>query len=306
MSHSDLLIRAVYRFHFYYQVRRILSELQVPLPNDPNFNPFNNVLDMNAFERLCNEFNISQRWTFTQHLDAHSGLGTLYYNSGRKYDRPYYPPITSFTPTHTTQVWLGSIEQSHPSAWTTFIIDKGQGFMQAGVERLNDSIRTYVYCVLGSQAQTKTNILGTSTSFDAQKQLLAILQDVINSPVDLPSSIQRYQDILKYARSKLDYVVGIKLYMIPSDLRLQIGTIVNYNNEILIASESQKLGLNENINSSPTQTLISPPVMHPILNKKIQPSTAPTDPPSDTYESQKTAMVVGLISLGLVVLHFFK
>ena len=94
--------------------------------------------------------------------------------------------------------------------------------------------------------------------------------------------------------------------MIPSDLRLQIGTIINYNNEILIASESQKLGLNENINSSPTQTLIPPPVMHPILHKKIQPSTAPTDPPSDTYESQKTAMVVGLIGLGLFVLYFFK
>ena len=99
--------------------------------------------------------------------------------------------------------------------------------------------------------------------------------------------------MLKYARSKLDYVVGIKLYMIPSDLRLQIGTIVNYNNEILIASESQKLGLNENVNSSPTQTLISPPVMHPILNKKIQPSIAPTyesqktTAPTDTYESQK-------------------
>ena len=102
--------------------------------------------------------------------------------------------------------------------------------------------------------------------------------------------------------------------MIPSDLRLQIETIINYNNEILIATESQKLRLNEDINSSPTQPFVSPPVMHPILNKKIQPSTAPTDTyesqkstaPTDTYESQKTAMVVGLIGLGFLVLYFFK
>ena len=28
--------------------------------------------------------------------------------------------------------------------WTTFILDKSEGFTQAGVERLSDSIRTYV------------------------------------------------------------------------------------------------------------------------------------------------------------------
>ena len=30
-------------------------------------------------------------------------------------------------------------------AWTTFVLDKSEGFTQAGVERLNASIRTYVW-----------------------------------------------------------------------------------------------------------------------------------------------------------------
>ena len=38
-------------------------------------------------------------------------------------------------------------------AWTTFILDKSEGFTQAGVERLNDLIRTYVWAILGAQAQ---------------------------------------------------------------------------------------------------------------------------------------------------------
>ena len=38
--------------------------------------------------------------------------------------------------------------------WTMFIPDKSEGFTQAGVERLNDSIRTYVWAILGAQAQT--------------------------------------------------------------------------------------------------------------------------------------------------------
>ena len=58
-------------------------------------------------------------------------------------------------------------------AWTTFVLDKSEGFTLAGVERLNDSIRTYVWAILGAQAQTRSNILKTGTGFDAQKQFLA-------------------------------------------------------------------------------------------------------------------------------------
>ena len=44
-------------------------------------------------------------------------------------------------------------------AWTTFVLDKSEGFTQAGVERLNDSIRTYVWAILVAQAQTRSNIV---------------------------------------------------------------------------------------------------------------------------------------------------
>ena len=37
-------------------------------------------------------------------------------------------------------------------AWTTFVLDKPEGFTQAGVERLNDSTCTYVWAILGAQA----------------------------------------------------------------------------------------------------------------------------------------------------------
>ena len=34
-------------------------------------------------------------------------------------------------------------------AWTTFVLEKSEDFTQAGVVRLNDSIRTYVWAILG-------------------------------------------------------------------------------------------------------------------------------------------------------------
>ena len=82
-------------------------------------------------------------------------------------------------------------------AWTTFVLDKSEGFTQAGVERLNDSIRIYVRAILGAQAQTRSNILKTRTGFDAQKQFLAYIEDAIASPVDIPSSISCYQKTLQ-------------------------------------------------------------------------------------------------------------
>ena len=66
-----------------------------------------------------------------------------------------------------------------------FILDKSEGFTQAGVQRLSDSIRTYVWAILGAQAQTRSNILKAGTGFDAQKQFLANVEDAIASPVDI-------------------------------------------------------------------------------------------------------------------------
>ena len=52
----------------------------------------------------------------------------------------------------------------------------------------------------------------------------------------------------EYARSKVDYVIGEFIYMLLSDMNLQIGKVKNYNNKILISSPSFKIGTNLKIN----------------------------------------------------------
>ena len=53
---------------------------------------------------------------------------------------------------------------------------------------------------------------------------------------------------MQYARSKVDYVIGEFIYMLPSDMNLRIGKVKNYNNKILISSPSFKIGTNLKIN----------------------------------------------------------
>ncbi len=63
----------------------------------------------------------------------------------------------------------------------SFVVDSWKEFTPAGISRINDSIRTYVWAILGSQAQTRSSILGSGKAFDAQKQFLANVEDAINS-----------------------------------------------------------------------------------------------------------------------------
>ena len=219
---------------------------------------------------------------FRQKLDPSNGMGAIRYytvhttyshhhmrmkkekvlETGGDYD-PSQGDFTTTTTTSPTSSKFGSgpshvykieyIEQNFKNndpmtSVGSFVLDKSNGFTQAGVARINDSIRTYVWAIVGAQSQARSSILGTGKAFDAQKQFLANVEDVINSEVDLPSSIERYQSTLQYARSKVDFVVGLGLYMIPSDMDLYIGTINGYNNLITIASDDLQLGHNDTIN----------------------------------------------------------
>ena len=112
------------------------------------------------------------------------------------------------------------------SGFVDFMLDQTQAFTHAGVERLNDSIRTYVWAILGEQDKERTPILGSDTAFTA----LCTMQ---------------------YARGKLDFVIGEQLYMCPSDMTLTLlsAHISGHNNEILVATKDMAPGQNCQLNA---------------------------------------------------------
>ena len=53
---------------------------------------------------------------------------------------------------------------------TCWIIEKSQGFTDIGLLRILESIRTYAYLVLSSQAPARSSIIGnTASALTAQK-----------------------------------------------------------------------------------------------------------------------------------------
>ena len=361
---TDPLARSLFRFHACFQVRRILAELQTPLTQDRAHDPHDNPFDRRAYERLCDEFGVSPQTDWRQKATVdNDGLGTVYSHDSYGYgdiDKVYgkhvrYDPKRwafesekatkpGFTHARNVQTSVDKtglvlhIAQGSEAdaAWNTFILDKSKGFTRPGVERLNDSIRTYVWALLGAQAQTRSRILGTGTAFDSQKQYDANIEDAINAPVDLPSAIKRYQDVLQYAGTKVDFVFGLGLYMAPSDMLLRIGQVAGYNNEIIVApKEGLRLGLNVSINDTPPEApevpedpkesgsstsgvLVKPQEPSPPQKKEVRPPTPPAPSasrpvinktaasPLEDHEDEKGAVIVGGVALGLMALWFLR
>ena len=69
---------------------------------------------------------------------------------------------------HPATYTVAYISQSPQTAqaWVKFILNESEGFTDISQERINDSIRTYVYAMLGAEAQAKTGILVTGTGLD--------------------------------------------------------------------------------------------------------------------------------------------
>ena len=166
--------------------------------------------------------------------------------------------------------------------------------------------------ILTSQTSTRGPIVGhEAQSLDAQQVFLNTFENIVNRRVNIPEDIQRFQKTLQYARSKLDYVIGEFMYMLPSDMNLRIGKVKNYNNKILISSPSFKIGTNLkiNIDGEKDKSDVKPKKQPDIKSNKehkqdtklsIKPKQGVkmigTEPDTNKiiYEEEKVALVLGI------------
>ena len=229
LTGGTYLQRKILKFHVYYTIRRLMKEMSIPIVGDRSFDQYQNGIDMRAYERICNEFGVSTQSNWK--TNGSFGIEN----------------------THMDHEFLIADNYSqHTMANITykkFMLDNSIGFTRPGVIRINESIRTYVYCLLSAQGLLRNSIMNPET----QKEFLSLFEDSVNSPVNLPSSMERYQSVLKYARTEVNFVVGYGLQMCPSNMELKIGNFTGYNNLLLIATPNLKLGTNRNINQKPPE-----------------------------------------------------
>ena len=70
----------------------------------------------------------------------------------------------------------------------------------------------------------------------------------MKSDSGIGDEIRRYQDVLQYASSKVDFNVGEGVYMLPSNMVLLMGNRRGFNNKILVSEHGFKIGVNKLVN----------------------------------------------------------
>ena len=226
LNAKEPMIRSIYRFHIYYHVRRILKILEIPLPYENSFNQYNNPYNHEKFIGICSEYEVSNDLT--------------------KWRNQKYFSTWQSRAWETNKPGMSYINENSFSRW---IIEKSDGLTMLGLQKLSESVRDYAYLTLTSQTGTRGPIVGhEARNLDAQRTLLNTFENIITRRVNIPEDIQRFQKTLEYARSKVDYVIGEFIYMLPSNMNLRIGNVRNYKNKILISSPSIKIRTNVMIN----------------------------------------------------------
>ena len=112
--------------------------------------------------------------------------------------------------------------------------------------------------------------------------------------------IEKYQGVLEHALSKVDFSVGIGIYMLPSNLNLSIGKTKGYNNKILVSNTDMKICSNRDINKDhkklppPEPKIVIPAARHD--NPKML---------TEKHNYEKLVIALLIVGAGLIAYHFW-
>ena len=278
-------IRAFYRFHVYFTVRRILFQMGgiqsvSALPGDPTFNRSNNKYDIASYKRICGEFGIPSTADFRFTGGKNHGLGYVYVG------------VTGHGPMLTHTAWPGGyykfsdeggrasngnllyfLKPEDRPQYDWFVPNKSAGLTKAGLARINESIEAFVYCILGAQVNAHSSIIGGGGSAkEVQTEFLALMEDAITQ-TDIAKSVQRYQLAVDQAKVRLNLAVAPMAWLMPSNMIINTTSVVGYNNRLKQAVSGAKLGVNNEMNTETKKSAlrlmdggpskVNPPNSHP-------------------------------------------
>ena len=254
-------VRSFFWFHVYFTVRRILFELggpqnSLPLPGDTAFSQTENKYDIPSFERICAEFGISPNADFRFTRGDNHGLGSVFEyftNSGYTKTPFKYPSKETKFEDEGGRASDGNlvpyIENTEArNQYEYFLCHVSHGLTSAGLSRINQSIESFCYAILGSQVDVRSSIASSQGSaIETQRQFLSMVEDAIRNP-DISKSVQRFQLAIESAKVRLDLAISPGLWLLPSKMVVNTESVVGYNNKLKKATTFMRIGVNSDLN----------------------------------------------------------
>ena len=254
-------VRSFFWFHVYFTVRRILFELggpqnSLPLPGDTAFSQTENKYDIPSFKRICAEFGISPNADFRFTRGDNHGLGSVFeYFSYSGYTKtPFkYPSKETKFEDEGGRASDGNLvpyikNTEARNQYEYFLCPVSHGLTSAGLSRINQSIESFCYAILGSQVDVRSSISGSQGSaIETQRQFLSMVEDAIRNP-EISKSVQRFQLAIESAKVRLDLAISPGLWLLPSKMVVNTESVVGYNNKLKKATSFMRIGVNSDLN----------------------------------------------------------
>ena len=254
-------VRSFFWFHVYFTVRRILFELggvqnSLPLPGDPAFNQTENKYDIPSFKRICAEFGISPNADFRFTKGDNHGLGSVfeYFTNSGYFKTPFkYPSKTAKFEDEGGRASDGNLvpyiaNTEARNQYEYFLCPVSHGLTSAGLSRINQSIESFCFAILGSQVNVRSSIADSQgSSIETQREFLSLVEDAIRNP-DISKSVQRFQLAIESAKVRLDLAISPGTCLLPSKMVVNTESVVGYNNKLKKATSFMKIGVNSDLN----------------------------------------------------------
>ena len=234
-------IKAFYKFHVYFTVRRILFQMggiqsMSVLPGDPSFNSSNNKYDVASYKRICGDFRFTG--------GKNNGLGNVFIWPGPEDGGFSYPSWMKFSDEGGKAIdenLIAFIQPDDIEQYAWFVPKNSSGLTKAGLARINQSIEAFVYCILGAQVNVRSSIIGDGgRATEAQSEFLTLMESAIIQP-DIAKSVQRYQLAVDEAKVRLNLAVVPMAWLMPANMIINTASMVGYNNKLKQAVSGTKL-----------------------------------------------------------------
>ena len=137
MNAKRPMIRSIYRFHVYYNVRRMLKIMKIPLPYENSFNQYNNPYNHEMFIKVCGEYGVSNDLTNWRNQKYFS----MWQSKAWETEKP-------------------GISYINEDSFSRWIIEKSDGLTMLGIQKLSETVRDYAYLIVMSQTNTRGPIVG--------------------------------------------------------------------------------------------------------------------------------------------------
>ena len=228
------------------------------MPGDPTFSQINQKYVIPSYKRICAEFGINADSDFRFKRGLNHGLGNVYIfisYQGQSSTDFSYPGYNKFSDEGGSAqkgnliYFIKNDDEGTSHQFDWFMPKESEGLTKAGESRLNQSIEAFVYCILGSQVNVRSSIIGSGGSAkEVQSEFLVLMEDAIRQP-DISKSVQRFQLAVDEAKVRLDLAISPGTWLMPSNLLINTQTTIGYNNKLKKATAEMKLGVNNTTNS---------------------------------------------------------